>query len=90
MYIHTDHTSNNFNTAQAQLDQKLRTVCENIKDTGIIIYTIVFQLTDTSTQDLFRECATDADKFFNSPNNETLSEAFRAIGAELSNLRIGR
>lgn len=83
-------TSNNFNTAQAQLDQKLRTVCENIKDTGIIIYTIVFQLTDTSTQDLFRECATDADKFFNSPNNETLSEAFRAIGAELSNLRIGR
>ena len=83
-------TSNNFNTAQSELDQKLKDVCENIKETGITIYTITFQLEDTSTQNLFRECATDPAKFFNSPNNETLSEAFRSIGAELSNLRIGR
>ena len=77
-------------TAPTMLDQKLREVCENVKETGIIIYTITFQLEDTSTQDLFRDCASDPDKFFNSPNNEQLGEAFRTIGAELSNLRIAQ
>ena len=83
-------TNNNTNVANTQLDQKLKVVCENIKETGITIYTIVFQLTDASTLDLFRECATDPDKFFNSPNNEQLNDAFRTNGAELSNLRIAR
>ena len=83
-------TSNNSNTAQNQLDQKLRDVCENIKETGIIIYTIVFQVNNSETANLFEECASDSGKFFNSPNNEQLNDAFRTIGAELSNLRIAQ
>jgi hypothetical protein len=76
--------------AQLQLNQKLRRICEHIKETGITIYTITVQLNDTLTKDLFRECASDPGKFFNSPDNEILSEAFRSIGAEVSNLLIGR
>lgn len=76
--------------AQARLDDRLAQVCENIKATGIVIYTIVFQLSDTATQNLFRNCASDPKKFFNSPDNNELRNAFRAIGAELSNLRIAQ
>jgi len=74
--------------AQSRLNERLAIVCENIKATGIVVYTIVFQLNDTETLNLFRSCASAPDKFFNSPDNETLRAAFRAIGAELSNLRI--
>ena len=74
--------------AQDRLNDRVGTVCQNIKDTGIIVYTIVFQLDDPETQAMFQACATDAEKYFNSPSAEDLPTAFRAIGAELSNLRI--
>ena len=66
----------------------MASTCENIKAEGITIYTIVFQLNDITIQELFRNCASDPEKFFNSPDNQQLSEAFRSIGAELRNLRI--
>ena len=72
----------------AELDQRLADVCTNIKARGITIYTITFDLDDESTKTLFEECATDATKYFNSPDGETLQASFQAIGAELSNLRI--
>jgi hypothetical protein len=76
--------------AQQRLNERLLTVCNNIKDAGVIVYTIVFQLRDQPTQALFEACASDRKKFFNSPSAENLRTAFRAIGAELSNLRISR
>ena len=80
----------NFNTANRILNDRLKETCNNIKEKGITIYTIVFQLEDEQTVELFKNCASSPDKFFNSPNNETLRASFRAIGAELSNLRIAQ
>ena len=80
-------TTNRF-VAQQELNNRLASTCENIKAEGITIYTIVFQLNDITIQNLFRNCASDPEKFFNSPDNQQLSEAFRSIGAELRNLRI--
>lgn len=76
--------------ARFQLDDRLREVCANIKRRRIIVYTITFQLNDSRTQSLFRDCASEREKYFNSPSNEELREAFRAIGSELSNLRVAR
>ncbi len=75
-------------TAEARLDQRLSEICTNMKNVGIIVYTITFQLNTSSTQALYRACATDPNKYYNSPTLETLRDAFRSIGAELSNLRI--
>ena len=80
----------NFNTASRILNERLTVTCDNIKAKGITIYTIVFQLDDEPTIDLFKNCASSPNNFFNSPNNETLRASFRAIGAELSNLRIAQ
>lgn len=76
--------------ARARLDARVAEVCQNIKDTGVIVYTIVFQLSDPNTQALFQACASDPDKYFNSPSGAELTAAFRAIGTELSNLRISQ
>jgi Flp pilus assembly protein TadG len=75
--------------AENELDRRLSVVCTNIKATGILVYTITFQVNSTSIQNLMRGCASDSSKYFNSPSGAELESAFRAIGAELSNLRIG-
>jgi Flp pilus assembly protein TadG len=74
--------------SSADLDTKLTTVCTNIKDEGIIVYTITFDLSDAGIQALFEDCATDTSKFFNSPTSAELNRAFRAIAAELKRLHV--
>lgn len=76
--------------AQSRLNDRLLRVCNNIKEQDILVFTIVFQLRDARTAALFRSCATTPDRFFNSPRAEDLRTAFRAIGAELANLRVAR
>jgi len=78
-----------FSGAIAELNRRTSQVCANIKAKGIIIYTITFQVNSNTVQDLMENCATDPSKYFNSPNSSTLESTFRAIGKELSNLRIG-
>jgi Flp pilus assembly protein TadG len=77
------------NTAESRLDSRTTEVCDAIKAEGILIYTITFQVSSNSARNLMRDCATDTSKYFDSPNAATLTQTFRAIGKELSNLRIG-
>ena len=78
------------NSLRFELDLRFAQVCENIKQLNIVVYTITFDLDDVETQELFRQCATDPEKYFNSPDGDTLRASFQAIGAELSNLRIAQ
>ena len=91
-YTSQERLGNNFgnNAINNELDLRFQQVCENIKLLPITVYTITFDLDDTATQNLFRECATDPEKYFNSPDGAALRSAFEAIGAELSNLRISQ
>ena len=76
-------------TAENTLDSRTTEVCNAIKAEVILIYTITFQVDSNSARNLMRNCATDSSKYFDSPNAATLTQTFRAIGKELSNLRIG-
>ena len=74
--------------AHAELDARTAQLCQNIKNEGILIFTITFQLADGPIKDLMRNCATEPDNYFDSPDNATLRQHFQAIGKELRNLRI--
>lgn len=79
------------NTIANQLiDERMARLCENLKAQGIIIYTITFNLTNVTTQNLYRACATAPEYYFNSPNQAALQAAFRTIGTQLVNLRLTR
>ena len=80
----------NIRRVERVLNEKMRRTCENIKEQGVEIFTIVFGLEDRGIQRLFRTCASKPENFFESPDNEALDTAFRAIGAKLSNLRVAR
>jgi Flp pilus assembly protein TadG len=76
--------------SESTLDAKTATLCQNIKDQDIRIYTITFQLSDGPTQDLMRNCATSTSMYYNSPTNEELETVFDDIAKGLSELRISK
>lgn len=80
-------TTNN-GTAKTKINQRMLELCTAMKAEGILMYTITFQENDTATQNLYRDCASDPKKYFNSPSNSDLQQAFVQIANELSNLRI--
>lgn len=72
----------------AELNTRFSNLCRDMKARGVIIYTITFNLTSTTTQNLFRTCATVPENYFNSPTQATLRTAFQQIGTQLANLRL--
>ena len=76
------------NNAEFTLESKMATVCSAIKAKGILIYTIGFQISDSTTKNLLKNCATQADMYYNSPSNSQLASIFKDIAQGLSDLRI--
>ena len=70
------------------INSRMSQVFTAMKAQGIIIYTITFQLSNATTQNLVRSCATSPAHYFNSPSNADLEDAFEEIGNELTNLRL--
>lgn len=77
-------------TAVNRLDEKTARLCANVKAAGIRLYTIAFQVSDTTTLNLLRNCASTPEQFFPSSDAEALSTAFKTIAAELASLRISK
>ncbi len=71
-----------------ELDDKLETICSNVKSKGILVYSITFELNDTNTQNLMRNCATRNDMYFNSPDGSSLQDAFDEIATGLQKLQL--
>jgi len=57
---------------------------------NITVYTIVFGNVNTTTQDLYRNCASAPGNFFLAPTQAELAGAFRAIAGQLANLRLAQ
>ncbi|MGH6902737.1 MAG: hypothetical protein ACREIR_08355, partial [Geminicoccaceae bacterium] len=79
----------NKNTANGVLDNRMLDMCQTMKAEGIIIYTMTFGPSpDAGTQNLFENCATEPDMYFNAPTATALQQAFVEIADQLSSLRI--
>jgi hypothetical protein len=76
---------------KAEWDNRMLNVCGRMKARGVIVYTITFGSTpSSSTKTLYRTCATKQALYFHSPTNGELRTIFRTIGMQLSNRRISR
>ena len=64
------------------------TLCENIKNENILIYSIAFDVTDAHTNNLLRNCANKPSQFYSAANASELSLAFQNIGEELAAVRL--
>lgn len=72
-------------------------LCDAMKKEGVVVYTVGFNLSaatggngiDTA-REVMAACATSAAHFFTPTKNTDLSEAFKAIGRDITRLRIAR
>jgi hypothetical protein len=81
----------NAGTAVTKLNNKTTAVCNSMKAKGILIYTIVFgHDSDATSKTMMKNCASEADFYFDSPTSSDLNAAFRAIGDSLSKLRVSK
>ena len=76
--------------AEGEINSRLSTICQAIKDQGIQIFSVMFAVTDPTIESTYRDCASDPSSFFNSPTGDELESAFEAIGRKLASLRIAQ
>ena len=60
------------------------TLCQNVKNDNIEVFTIAFEVTDAATRNMLSGCATDTTKYFDARNSQQLEDAFEEIGDNLT------
>lgn len=65
-------------------------LCDAIKATGIVIYTIQFRDASTDNATRLRNCATTPDHYYHAADAQELQQAFDAIGSGIGDLRLTR
>lgn len=73
----------------AQADSILSATCTRMKNAGITIYTVGFEV-PAAAKPLLRNCASTPAEFFDAPNNATLQSAFQIIARNINNVRLRR
>lgn len=75
--------------ALAVANARMAEACTYAKSLGITVYTITFSNSlNNTTRALYRDCASDANKYYNAPTQGDLVDAFQQISRELSNLHL--
>lgn len=65
-------------------------VCDEIKSDGIELYTIAFEIDDSVTKTLLRNCATDPDFYYDAKNSADLKQAFEKIGESFRDIALAK
>jgi hypothetical protein len=65
-------------------------LCESIKAEGVIVYTVLFDVSDPQIETLLRNCASDPSNSYVASDQAGLLAAFNTIGASLTQLRLSR
>ena len=75
-------------TLRATMNARTAQACENAKGAGVVIYALALEISDETTEDMLRNCASGSAKFFTLENSDALDDVFQAIAEEISKLRI--
>ena len=65
-------------------------LCENIKNAGISIYTVAFQVSHTATEQMLRNCASGPTNYYDADNVPLLISAFEAIADKIAVIRLSK
>ncbi len=92
MILMTDgqNTGNFTNTFadRTAADKGQRAICQQAKDKGIKVYSIVFQVNKDAAKNLMKACSSGEGYYFDAKNGKALREAFKFIGANIQQERL--
>ncbi len=74
----------------AAADAKTASLCSNVKDDGIKVYTVSFMVTEVAAQNLLTNCASNPSMAYSADNAAELAKAFDDIGDSLMALRVSK
>lgn len=77
-------------TAKTDADTITAELCENIKATGITVYTVAFQVSDAGTQSLLKSCATSPAYYFDADDAISLTSSFETIANKVAAVRLSK
>jgi Flp pilus assembly protein TadG len=91
--IYPDYAStHHYSTTDAALlkatNDRMISICDNIKSEGITIYTVAFQVNTAAAKDLLTSCATSSTQAFDATDSAALLAAFNEIGSQLAAIRL--
>ena len=69
-------------------DALTSSLCTSIKQQGIVIYTVLFDVNTSSMQQLMRDCASDPGKAYTALTSDELKNAFSSIVANLQKVTL--
>ena len=75
---------------QALANSRTQDLCSNIKSSGIVVYTVAFEVADAATKTMLEGCASDPSKYFDAGDSKLLAEAFQDIGKSLAQLHVSK
>ena len=81
------NTENRWSTNQPEIDARTLAACNNIKATGIDLYTLLVMSGNSS---ILQSCATKPSMYFSLTQANEIVTAFNQIGTHLSKLRIAK
>ena len=81
-----DHAGSNV----ALANQLMSETCKNVKNDGVQLYTIAFEVNDATTEDLLRQCATSDENYYDAEDAAQLAAAFAEIGQKLTSLHLSK
>lgn len=73
--------------SQGSSTWQAKQICDNVKDTGIVVYSIAFQAPE-SGQEVLRYCASGPEYYFSPESGSELTQAYKAIATSISDLRL--
>ena len=81
------NTKNRLTTVPSQIDARVKATCDNVKATGIKVYTI--RVIEGNAA-LLQDCASSSTMYFDVQNAPQLNTVFASIAKNLANIRISK
>lgn len=85
-----DRWYGDFSNTSSQVDTRMSTLCTNIKNAGVTIYTVQIDTDSAGVSAVLPACASDSSKFFMLTNSSQIAAAFSQIGTSITKLRVAR
>ncbi len=76
-------------SAAVRISESAVKICRAMKDAGVVVYTVAFQIGGNSlATNTMENCASSPEHFYNSWTGDQLRQAFRDIALKVATLRI--
>jgi Flp pilus assembly protein TadG len=75
-------------TAARNVDGWVQQTCTNLKNQGVMIYTITLEAGTTANRNLYGPCASRGDMYFDSPSANQLQAIFQNIARQIVTLKL--